>query len=64
MLSGYGWFLEKVFVEDVLRATRYEITCNRWLSHQESDGLTVRHFDVTAESIIQAGVKRLASTCS
>ncbi|KAJ7410553.1 hypothetical protein BTVI_53174 [Pitangus sulphuratus] len=35
-----GWFLEKVEITDASRNSVYCFYCNRWLSEDESDGLT------------------------
>ena len=55
MCSGYGWYLEKVVVEDLVRLVRYVIPCGRWLSSKEGDGLTVRTFSVVSHNTFQQG---------
>ncbi|XP_041329697.1 oxygen-regulated protein 1 [Pyrgilauda ruficollis] len=36
-----GWFLEKVEITDAARNSMHCFNCNRWLSEDENDGLTI-----------------------
>ena len=36
--SAPGWFLERIFIEDMEENRIYEFTCEKWLATDEDDG--------------------------
>lgn len=41
--SAPGWFLDRVFIEDMDENRIYEFPCERWLATDEDDGQVTRY---------------------
>ena len=48
--SDCNWFVKTIEVKEPMSGMIYTITCNSWLSTSQTDGLTIRTFNVDEAS--------------
>lgn len=45
---GFGWFLDRIYVQNLKTKMEYYVPCEKWLSSRDGDGRTFKEFAVSS----------------